>query len=222
LRAVSSFVQIPDDFLESIATESERIPRLYYCGNVFSTLVFWQRLRWIHRLALRHARREGTVLDFGGGGGVFLPTLAGTFARVVSIDLEIAEAEKVVARYELENVRLVRGDATRVELPEAPFDAIVAADVLEHFPDLGPAAATLRRWLAPDGRLFTSLPTENGVYALLRRIYGIEKPPDHYHTGYEVEAFLERHGFRRLRRWYVPLRVRVAPLFLVSMWGHAR
>lgn len=217
----AAFVQIPDAFLESIATDSERIPRLYYCGNAFSSLVFWQRLRWIHRLCLRHARREGACLDFGGGGGVFLPTLARTFARVVSVDLETAEAEKVVEHFGLSNVELVRGDVTRLALDGAAFGAIVAADVLEHFRDLAPPVAALRRWLAPGGRLFTSLPTENGIYVLLRRLYGIEKPPDHYHTGYEVEAFLAANGFRRLRRWHVPLRVPLASLYLVSAWEHA-
>jgi 2-polyprenyl-3-methyl-5-hydroxy-6-metoxy-1,4-benzoquinol methylase len=217
---VSSFVQIPNDFLASIATESERIPRLYYCGNAFSTLVFWQRLRSIHRLALRHARL-GSCLDFGGGGGVFLPTLARSFARVVSIDLETAEAERVVAHYGLTNVTLVRGDATRAELPQAPFDAIVAADVLEHFRELEPPVAALRRWLAPAGRLFTSLPTENRLYTALRRVYGIEKPADHYHAGREVEDFLAGHGLRRIARRAIPLGVPFASLYLVSAWAHA-
>lgn len=216
-----SFVPIPDDFLKSIATESDRIPRLYYCGNLFSSAVFWRRLRWIHRLALRHARLDGCCLDFGAGGGVFLPTLARTFRSVVGVDLETLEAEQVVRHFRLDNVRLVRGDLTRLDLPGAPFDALVAADVLEHFEDLGPPISALRSWLAPDGRLFTSLPTENWVYVALRRLYGIEKPADHYHTGYEVEAFLLQSGFRRLERWFVPLRLPLAPLYLVSVWAHA-
>jgi 2-polyprenyl-3-methyl-5-hydroxy-6-metoxy-1,4-benzoquinol methylase len=215
---MDSFVEIPGSFLESIATDSERIPRLYYCGNGFSSRVFWQRLRWIHRLAARHADRAGTVLDFGAGGGVFLPSLSRLFAKVVSIDLETAEAEKVVEHFGLRNVELVRADATRAELPQAPFSAVIAADVLEHFRELGPPVAALRRWLADDGVLLTSLPTENWVYVLLRRVYGIEKPADHYHTAREVEAFLAEHGFRRFRRWYVPFRVPLAPLYRVTAW----
>ena len=77
----------------------------------------------------------------------------------------------------------------------------------------------LREWLAPGGFLFTSLPSESGFYEWLRRAYGMSKPPDHYHTGWEVEAQLERSGFRRRERWFVPLRVRVAPLYLVSAWS---
>lgn len=211
------FVEIPAGFLASIASDSERIPTLYYTGNAPIRRVFWQRLRVLHRLAGRHARRR-SCLDFGGGGGVFLPSLAGLFERVVSIDLETAEAERVVERYGLGNVRLVRADVTRAELDEAPFDAIIAADVLEHFRDLEPPVAALHRWLRDDGVLLTSLPTENWVYVLLRRLFDVEKPPDHFHTAAEVERSLSARGFRRIARRFVPLGLPIAPLYLVSAW----
>jgi SAM-dependent methyltransferase len=216
-----AFVEIPGDFLRSIATDNERIPQLYFCGNTLSSRIFWLRLRWIHALLVRHVPSRGSVLDFGGGGGVFLPSLARLFDRVVSIDLETREAERVVDRYGLANVELVRADVATAELAAAPFDAIVAADVLEHFRDLGLPVAALWRWLAPDGRLFTSLPTESGTYDRLRRLYGVPRPPDHYHTGWEVEAYLETAGFRRLARRFVPLVVRIAPLYLVTAWSRS-
>ena len=216
--AMDSFVEIPAPFLESIAAGNERIPTLYFCGNSISGRIFWLRLRWIHRLLLRLSRSRDKALDFGAGGGVFLPSLAKLFKRVVSIDLETREAEQVVERFGLGNVRLIRGDVVTTRLEDAPFDAIVAADVLEHFKELAPAVSALHRWLRDDGVLLTSLPSENGVYAALRRVYGLERPDDHYHTGYEVERFLEANGFRRVARWFVPLRVRIAPLFLVSAW----
>ena len=72
---------------------------------------------------------------------------------------------------------------------------------------------------APARPTESSLPSESGLYERLRRLYGVSKPPDHYHTGWEVEAQLERSGFRRRERWFVPLRVRVAPLYLVSAWS---
>lgn len=213
-----SFVEIPGDFLGSIATDSDRIPQLYFCGNTLSSRIFWLRLRFIHDMLLHHVPLRRSVLDFGGGGGVFLPSLARLFERVTSIDLETGEARQVVERYGLANVELVRGDIATTELPQAPFDAIVAADVLEHFRDLTVPVATLRRWLADDGTLFTSLPSESGLYERLRRLYGVSRPPDHYHAGFEVEDFLGRHGFRRVARRFVPLVVRIAPLYLVSAW----
>jgi predicted TPR repeat methyltransferase len=212
------FIEIPPRFLASIATDSERVPRMYFQVGEVARRIFWLRLRWIHRLIQRHCASRERCLDFGAGGGVFLPSLSQLFDRVVSVDLEVKEALQVVEHYGLRNVRVVQADITRVELEEAPFDAIVAADVLEHFRELSPAVTALRRWLAPDGTLFTSLPSENWVYVLLRVFFGIEKPPDHYHTGFALEAYLESNGFRRVQRWFVPLRVRLVPLYLVSAW----
>ncbi len=215
---MSSFIEIPRPLLESIATGDEGIPRLYFCGDPVSRRLFWLRLRWIHRLAQEFASPHRSCLDFGAGGGVLLPSLSRIFSQVVSIDLNTQEAARVVEHFGLENTKLVRGDVTQTELKDAPFDAIVAADVLEHFRDLAPPIAALRRWLRDDGTLFTSLPTENALYVALRLLLGIEKPSDHYHTAYEVERVLERSGFRRLRRWFVPFRVRIAPLYVISAW----
>lgn len=215
---MSSFFRIDDAFLAHIASDSEAIPTLYFEGNPLTRRIFWLRLRWLHQLACQYADPATTCLDFGSGGGVFLPTLAGHFSRVVAADLEATEATRVVDRFGLENVELVQADLTRDPLPHAPFGAIFAADVLEHFQDLAPPVAALRQWLRDDGFLFTSLPTESLLYRLLRLAFGIVKPEDHYHSGYEVERYLSAHGFQRVRRLYVPARVPVLPLFLVSAW----
>jgi len=147
-----------------------------------------------------------------------LPTLAQRFAHVTLLDLETRQARRVAEQYRLSNVTLVENDATVVDFDERPFDAAVAADVLEHFQDLEMPISRLHRWLKPGGVLFTSLPTENWVYVFLRKFFGVEKPLDHYHTGYEVEARLARSGFRRIKTTCVPLRAPVAPLFLISAW----
>jgi len=213
-----AFVEIPGEFLAEIATDSDRIPKAYFTISSAIGRVFWMRLRFLHRMAGRFAPRRDRCLDFGAGGGVFLPTLAGSFARVVAVDLETLEARRVIERFGLENVTLVQGDVADVELADAPFDAIFAADVLEHFRQLDTPLRRLHEWLADDGVLFTSLPTENLLYVALRLVFGIEKPVDHYHTGHEVERALARAGFVRTKRWYVPLRLRIAPLYLISAW----
>lgn len=212
------FIEVPRSFLASIATGSEGVPRLYFEGGPLSRRIFWLRLRRIHGLIQRLSPPGGTCLDFGGGGGVFLPSLAAHFTRVVSIDLETREARQVVSHFGLGNVELVAGDVATARLDAAPFGAIVAADVLEHFQDLAVPVARLREWLADDGLLYTSLPTESGFYRALRTILGVEPPPDHHHTGYQVERYLARTGFRRVLRRYVPLGIPIAPLFLVSVW----
>ncbi|HWF45899.1 MAG TPA: class I SAM-dependent methyltransferase [Bryobacteraceae bacterium] len=127
-----------------------------------------------------------------------------------------SEAERLVQRYKLANVRLIDADIYDVDESRIePADVVIAADVLEHFEDLSVPARRLRDWLRDDGYLFTSGPSENLLTRLGRRAGGMEKPPDHYHTGYEVEAFLESHGFEKLHSCHV---YRVLPMYILSVW----
>lgn len=215
---MTHLVEIPAEYLAGIADDSDRIPSLYYAGNRVLRRMFWQRLHSLNRLMQRVHGTAGSCLDFGGGSGVFLPTLSRRFEQVTLLDLEAGQARQVVKQYDLRNVTVVENDAAAVDFAERPFDAAVAADVLEHFQDTDLPISRLHRWLKPGGVLFTSLPTENWVYVFLRKIFGIEKPLDHYHTGYEVAARLARSGFRRIKTTCVPLRIPVAPLFLISAW----
>ena len=127
----------------------------------------------------------------------------------------------VVAEYRLANVVLHERDLLAEPFAPQAFDAIVAADVLEHFSDTAPIASRLFEWLRDDGVLVTSLPSENWIYVLLRRVFDIEKPPDHYFTGAEVEASLGRAGFRPLARRTIPIGIPGTGLFLVTAWRKA-
>ena len=215
---MAGFIRIPGEFLARIATDSDRIPSLYYNRFRLVRDFFWLRLRFLHRLLKKYGAGRPACLDFGGGGGVFLPTLAGMFPRVTCIDLETAEAAQVVEHYRLDNVQLLRQDIRNAQIAPGSFDVIVAADVLEHFRDMTPAAEALRTWLKDDGYLFTSVPTESRLYVILRKLFGVEKPADHYHTGAQVESFLAQHGFVMAKRTHCPLHIGVASLFIVSAW----
>jgi predicted TPR repeat methyltransferase len=215
---MSKFIEIPGQFLAQIAGGGDRIPTLYYSGNVLIRRFFWQRLHVINRLITRFTTKKNKCLDFGGGAGVMLPTLSGCFREVTLLDLEVGEAMQVVQHYQLDNVNIEQKDVAQADFRGQKFDAIVAADVLEHFRELHVPVAALHGWLADDGLLFTSLPTENWVYVMLRKLFGITKPADHYHTAYEVEAYLRNHGFEKLAGTAVPLYFPVAPLFLISCW----
>lgn len=219
------FVPVDPAFLRRIASGSEVTPSLYYHPNPVLRRAFWERLHAIHRMmdATMGAagRRGGRCLDFGGGGGVFLPTLARRFDEVVCIDRDVREARQVVAEYGLRNVRVDEADILATEYPDR-FDAVVAADVLEHFPELAPPVGRIAAWLAPEGHLFTSLPTESGLYGLARRLFGVAPPPDHYHDAAGVEAFLERSGFRAVRRTWRPLPVAAVAMFSIAAWRHGQ
>lgn len=212
------FVELERGFLQRIAGGSLRIPTLYWSANPLIRKFFWSRLRRIIALIERTKAGRKRCLDFGGGGGVFLPTLSATFEHVWCVDLEDNEAREVIAHYKLPNVTLVRADISRVTF-DVQFDVIVAADVLEHFTDLSMPVAKLALWLRKGGHLMTSLPSENWLYRRLRKLSGVTKPEDHYHTAYEVEAFLEGHGFTKTDKMNVPLNCRELELYLVSAWN---
>lgn len=215
---MAPFVRIPEQLLKSVAAGRTGTPTLYHTGPPLVRYFFRMRLERLHRLLAASPARRTSCLDFGGGAGVLLPTLAGMFAQVTCIDLEIVEAERIVESYQLANVRLVRADIQSAALAQAPFDVIVAADVLEHFRDLEPPIAALARWLAPGGFLITSLPSESGFYRLLRRIFRVAPPPDHFHSGEHVELALARGGFTLERAAAIPLGRSLLPLFLLGVW----
>lgn len=217
LRNDPHFVEIPPEVLKEHATESIRMPKLYYHPNVLARKFFWLRLRYLSRYLQKYATGKQTCLDFGCGSGIFLPTLTKLFPSVTAVDIETEEAKQIVERYDLP-VRLVNADIYKENLPPKSFDVILAADVLEHFSELEPPVSKIREWLHDDGILLTSLPTENVFTRACRVIGSYEKPWDHYHTGYEVEAFIRKMGFVAIRSAIV---IPVFPLYIVSVWRKA-
>lgn len=215
---MSKFIEMPRWFLAESIAGSDRTPNLYCSGNYLMRRVFWQRLYMLNRLINRFAKEKNSCMDFGGGGGVMLPTLAQSFGQVTMLDLEVAEAQRVVHHYCLGNITISQQNVATADFPGNRFDAIVAADVLEHFRELSIPVASLHNWLAANGTLFTSLPTENWVYVMLRHLFGVTKPADHYHTDYAVEAYLASHGFKKIATLSAPLYFHIAPLFLISAW----
>jgi 2-polyprenyl-3-methyl-5-hydroxy-6-metoxy-1,4-benzoquinol methylase len=215
---VGKFIEIPGAYLAQIAENSDRIPRLYYAQNYVLRRMFWQRLYRLNWLISRNLKSPRSCLDLGGGSGVFLPTLASAFAKVILVDLETRQAELVQQQYDLTNVEIIPADIATLDFSQSPFDAAVAADVLEHFKDLSVPLKLLHRWIRPGGMLFTSLPTENYVYVFLRKVFKVEKPWDHHHTGYEVESQLGANGFVRVQTSCVPMHFPIFPLFLITAW----
>jgi len=209
------FIEIPPEILVSVATDSNRMPKLYYHPLKIARKFFWLRLKYLHELMRGHVTNWNTCLDFGCGSGVFLPTLSNLFTSVRGIDIEMVEASKIVDYYNLKNVTLINNDINVANLDEKSFDVITAADVLEHFQKIDKPVSQIYRWLKDDGLLLTSLPTEN-IFTRLTRIFGkYEKPWDHYHTGMEVEEFFHKSGFYKIKsRKVLP----VFPLYLVSVW----
>jgi 2-polyprenyl-3-methyl-5-hydroxy-6-metoxy-1,4-benzoquinol methylase len=94
-------------------------------------------------------------------------------ARVTGIELEPAYAEEARARLD----EVITGDVETAR-PEGPFDALIAADVLEHLKDPWTALRRYAQLLEPHGTAVVSLPNVGhwSTYANLARGTWPRKP----------------------------------------------
>jgi len=108
------------------------------------------------------------LLDLGCGAGRHAFEALRHGARVVAFDYDEAELKDVAAMAAamdhagdvpaLGGSSTTRGDATRLPFPDASFDRIIAAEVLEHIADDETAIRELARVLRPGGTMAVSVP----------------------------------------------------------------
>jgi SAM-dependent methyltransferase len=160
-------------------TENDRdemaIPS-YLHGNPMIRWLMWRRYEKIAELALLD--KSMSVLEFGCGVGLFLPTLSERCASVTAIDLFPEYARRLVDKLCLP-VKFI-GDVN--EVADESLDRIVAADVLEHLDDPAGYLELFRSKLKPGGTLIVSGPTENIAYRIGRLIAGFGDKGDYHHT----------------------------------------
>src|SRR5215470_7764548 len=68
-----------------------------------------------------------SVVDVGARDGFISKLLAGRFPKVTALDLE-------EPRIDDERIRCVKGDVTDLNFPDASFDLVFCAEVIEHIP----------------------------------------------------------------------------------------
>jgi len=122
------------------------------------------RYEW---LGLRAGDR---LLDLGCGAGRHAFEAYRRGARVVAFDYDMAELKDVkgmfgaLAGSEASTLPVsawattTNGDATLLPFPDATFDRVIAAEVLEHIPDDEAAISELARVLRPGGTMAITVP----------------------------------------------------------------
>ncbi|MCA8990767.1 MAG: glycosyltransferase [Planctomycetaceae bacterium] len=143
------------------------------------------------------------VLDIGCGAGRLGESIKRRQdAHVVGIERDNTAAE--IARHRLDEVHSGDICADDFEFPDAEFDCVICADVLEHLRDPESVLRKVSRWLKPGGTLVTSLPNVRNhtvVRSLLAGNWTYESAglldEDHvrFFTKREIEKLLFRCGF---------------------------
>jgi SAM-dependent methyltransferase len=145
------------------------------------------------------------VLDLGCGAGRHAFEAARRGARVVALDTDQSELDKVAAIFAAMadageipaggSGMPVLGDATRLPFPDGSFDSVIAAEVLEHLPTDQIAMNEIARVLRPGGVAAVTVPAW-----LPERICW--RLSDDYHNtpGGHVRIFTRRELFTKLSR----------------------
>jgi SAM-dependent methyltransferase len=164
------------------------------------------------RLGLRAGER---VLDMGCGAGRHAFEMYRRGADVIALDHdadELAGVSEVFAAMRDQGdvpagaeADVKQGDALDLPFPDAEFDRIVAAEVLEHIPDDARAIAELARVLRPGGTLAVTVPRwlpEKVCWALSDAYHEVEGGHVRIYTGTGLRARLEEAGLRYRGKGY--------------------
>lgn len=204
--------RIPDSLLAEMAgslSEHDRdemaIPS-YRHRNPAMRWMAWRRVDIVARRLSELARSRGranTLVDFGCGTGVLFEEECRAAERVIGVDLVLQPAQTLADRWQLD-VELMRPNEADEAIESGSVDIIIAAEVLEHVEPLEDALATFKRWLRKEGHLLVSLPTENRLYQLGRRLAGFH---GHYHhdNAESIDRTIQENGFLCQSKSSIPL-----------------
>jgi SAM-dependent methyltransferase len=149
------------------------------------------------------------VLDLGCGAGRHAFEALRRGATVLALDADQDELHGVAALAAAMGeagevppgaaARTVRGDATAMPFPTASFDAVIAAEVLEHIPLDRRALAEIARVLRPGGRLAVTVPAwlpERICWGLSDDYHQVPGGHVRIYTRREMETKLAQAGLR--------------------------
>lgn len=180
---------------------------------------YWRKLKLVSSLFKYNPR--SVVLDVGCGPGIFIPTLANFFDRVIAIDInddDLRIARRVCESLKIKNVSLFNINLVNAPIQNESIDIVFAIDVFEHIESLSLMVDNLCAMMNNDAMLIVSAPTENLFNDIARMSAGFVKPETHYHSSSEIKSVLDSR-FRMLKRkrtFNLPWSLSPAEVFLYA------
>ena len=174
------------------------IERAYARWAPIYDLVFGAVFDRGRRAAIAAAERiGGRILEVGVGTGISLPDYARS-NRLVGVDISEPMLRKAQERVAAQGLAYVEAlavmDATRLALPDASFDVVVAQYVITAVPDPEATLDEFARVLKPGGEII--LVNHIGAEAGLRRAFELGFAPLARRLGWRAEF-----RFGRLANW---------------------
>ena len=171
-----------------------------------------------HRILIdlidRYAHKGGTLIDLGAAGGELGAAVRSRFSHTIGFEYN---ADCIADLREHFDAAVI-SDLEKVKHLPTGADAIVAADVIEHLRDAPALLKLIRAALAPNGRLFISVPNIANITVRLGLLFGVFEYRDRgildnthlrFYTLRTIRREIESAGFRVIatRGSSVPLRL---------------
>jgi predicted TPR repeat methyltransferase len=171
-----------------------------------------------HRILIdlirRFAPRSGTLVDLGAAGGELGAAVRGQFTRTIGFEFDADRIGDLRGRFD----QVVIADLERVPRLPRNAQAIVLADIIEHLRNSSDLLRLVKDSLAPDGRVFISVPNIANVTVRLGLLFGVFEYRDRgildythlrFFTMRTIKRDIENAGFRILaiRGSSVPIRL---------------
>jgi ubiquinone/menaquinone biosynthesis C-methylase UbiE len=158
---------------DTISTEFSHIEHMY--SGRFSKYYY---RRFDQALNAAELTSDETVLEVGGGTGVFLLSLTDICSNIYFSDISretplFQTPRKLLnlANHSNVDVNYTAADVTDLPYCSETFDSIFVLDVLEHVPDEQTAISEIARVTAEDGTAIISAPIEVGPPVFIREGY---------------------------------------------------
>jgi len=167
----------------------------FYQKDYFSGSRFLEWFQQERRLKIRGLKREGRLLDFGCGEGVFMSLMKKDGWQVAGFDAS-TQAISFARQKQLE---IAAPPLTRKSFPAENFEVITLWHTLEHIPDPLPLLKTLRYFLTDEGFLVISVPNIASLEARIGRSKWFHLDPPRHCFHYDPKSLgflLKKAGFK--------------------------